>query len=51
MAFLQIKEFPDELYEKLQARAKQKGRSISQEVIDLLDGAISVRRRGVPFSN
>jgi plasmid stability protein len=37
MATLSVRNFPDRLYEKLQARAKRRSRSVSQEVIALLD--------------
>jgi len=36
MAVLNIKNFPDSLYKKLQARAKRQHRSIAQEVTHLL---------------
>lgn len=36
MSILNIKNFPDELYEKLRERAKEEHRSVSQEVIHLL---------------
>jgi hypothetical protein len=36
MAILNIKNFPDALYKKLQARAKRQHRSIAQEVTHLL---------------
>jgi plasmid stability protein len=36
MATLNIKNFPDPLYEKLQERAHQEHRSLAQEVIHLL---------------
>lgn len=36
MSVLNIKNFPDELYEKLRERAKQEHRSVSQQVIHLL---------------
>jgi plasmid stability protein len=36
MATLNIKNFPDPLYEKLQERAQQEHRSLAQEVIHLL---------------
>lgn len=40
MATLNIKNLPDRLYKKLQARAKQEHRSVAQEVIHLLSGAV-----------
>ncbi len=36
MSILNIKNFPDALYEKLRERAKKERRSVSQEVIHLL---------------
>lgn len=36
MATLNIKNLPDPLYKKLQARAKREHRSLSQEVVHLL---------------
>ena len=36
MSILNIKNFPDPLYEKLRDRAKREHRSVSQEVIHLL---------------
>lgn len=36
MATLNIKRFPDELYERLRHRAERKHRSISQEVVHIL---------------
>jgi plasmid stability protein len=40
MATLNIKNFPDPLYEKLQERAQQEHRSLTQEVIHLLSEAV-----------
>ncbi|MEQ1907304.1 MAG: hypothetical protein ABMA15_00675 [Vicinamibacterales bacterium] len=40
MATLNIKNLPDRLYKKLQARAKRERRSIAQEVTQLLDAAL-----------
>lgn len=37
MAILNIKNFPDELYERLKERAAEERRSVSQEVIVLLE--------------
>jgi plasmid stability protein len=37
MATLNIKNFPDPLYEKLQERAQREHRSVTQEVIHILD--------------
>jgi len=40
MAVLNIKNFPDGLYRKLQARAKRQHRSIAQEVTHLLSNTL-----------
>jgi len=40
VATLNLKNFPDALYEHLRARARQERRSVSQEVIHLLAQAI-----------
>jgi len=40
MAILNIKNLPDSLYKKLQARAKRQHRSIAQEVTHLLSNAL-----------
>jgi plasmid stability protein len=40
VATLNIKNLPDELYEKLKARAKRERRSAAQEVISLLSAAL-----------
>ena len=40
MATLNVKNFPDPLYESLQERARQERRSLAQEVIHLLEQAI-----------
>ena len=45
MAILNIKGFPDDLYEQLRERAKHDHRSISQEVIHLLTEAVQARRQ------
>jgi hypothetical protein len=42
MAVLNIKNLPDGLYRKLQARAKREHRSIAQEVTHLLIDALEV---------
>jgi hypothetical protein len=47
MAVLNIKNFPDSLYRKLQARAKRQHRSVAQEVTHLLSDALETRK---PFS-
>ena len=41
MATLNIKNLPDRLYKKLQARAKQERRSVAKEVTHLLDTALT----------
>jgi len=41
MAVLNIKSVPDKLYRKLQARAKRERRSVAQEVIQILDQALT----------
>jgi F0F1-type ATP synthase beta subunit len=43
MATLSIQNFPDQLYEKLLARAEQERRSVAQEVIHLLEQATELR--------
>ena len=40
MATLNIKNLPDRLYKKLQARARRERRSVAQEVTHLLDAAL-----------
>ena len=40
MATLNLKNFPDPLYERLQVRARQERRSLAQEVIHLLEQAV-----------
>lgn len=40
MATLNIKNLPDKLYKKLQARAKRERRSVAQEVTQLLAAAL-----------
>lgn len=40
MAILNIKNLPDGLYKKLQARAKRQHRSVAQEVTHLLSNAL-----------
>jgi plasmid stability protein len=41
MATLNVKNMPDPLYRRLRARAKRERRSIAQEVIRILDDALS----------
>ena len=45
MAVLNLKNFPDGLYRKLQARAKRERRSVAQEVTHLLGEALDERSR------
>jgi plasmid stability protein len=40
MATLNIKNFPEPLYEKLQEQAQREHRSVTQEVIHILDQAL-----------
>ena len=40
MATLNIKNVPDRLYKKLQARAKRERRSVAQEVVHILSRAV-----------
>ena len=40
MAILNVKNFPDSLYRKLQKRAKREHRSVAQEVTKILDDAL-----------
>ena len=44
MAILNIKNLPDALYRKLQARAKRQHRSIAQEVTHLLSDALEASK-------
>lgn len=44
MATLNIKNFPDPLYERLQSRAEQEHRSVAQEVIHLLEEIMGERK-------
>jgi plasmid stability protein len=45
MATLNIKNLPDKLYKKLQARAKRERRSVAQEVTRLLAEALESPKR------
>lgn len=45
MATLNIKNLPDSLYRKLQARAKRERRSVAQEVTRLLSEALESPKR------
>jgi antitoxin FitA-like protein len=42
MATLNIKNFPDDLYERLQERAEREHRSLAQQVIHLLEELMGV---------
>jgi plasmid stability protein len=42
MATLNVKNLPDELYEKLRERARRQRRSVAQEVTQLLEDALKV---------
>ena len=44
MAILNIKNLPDALYKKLQARAKREHRSVAQEVTHLLSDALETAK-------
>lgn len=44
MATLNIKNLPDRLYKRLQARARQQRRSVAQEVTHLLDAALDAQK-------
>ncbi|HKR67131.1 MAG TPA: Arc family DNA-binding protein [Thermoanaerobaculia bacterium] len=41
MATLNVKNFPDRLYRKLQRRAEKNRRSVAQEIIQLVDDAVA----------
>ncbi len=45
MAVLNVKGFPDDLYEKLKERAESEHRSLAQEVVHLLSKAVASRAR------
>jgi plasmid stability protein len=45
MATLNVKNFPDALYKKLQVQAKRERRSVAQEVTKLLTAALDSPRR------
>ncbi|MGO9930405.1 MAG: FitA-like ribbon-helix-helix domain-containing protein [Steroidobacteraceae bacterium] len=45
MATLNVKNFPDVLYKKLQVQAKRERRSVAQEVTKLLTGALASPKR------
>lgn len=45
MATLNVKNFPDRLYRRIKARAGRNRRSIAQEVVQLLDDAVTAPPR------
>jgi len=45
VATLNVKNFPDALYKKLQVQAKRERRSVAQEVTKLLTGALDSPKR------
>ena len=45
MATLNVKNMPDALYRKLQARARRQRRSVAQEVTQILSEAVEAPRR------
>jgi len=45
VATLNVKNFPDALYKKLQVQAKRERRSVAQEVTRLLAGALDSPKR------
>ena len=45
MATLNIKNFPERLYRRIKQRAGRNRRSIAQEVVHLLDGAVTEKPR------
>lgn len=47
MATLNIKGFPDDVYEALRERAEQEHRSLSQEVVHLLSGVVRSEPRSL----
>jgi plasmid stability protein len=46
VATLHVRNVPDELYRKLQIHAEVEHRSLSAEVIDLLESRVAARDRG-----
>jgi plasmid stability protein len=46
VATLHVRNVPDELYRKLQIHAEVEHRSLSAEVIDLLESGVAARDRG-----
>lgn len=47
MATLNVKNFPDDLYERLRARAERENRSIAQEISHLLGTALPEKRHSL----
>jgi plasmid stability protein len=47
MATLNVKNLPDGLYRKLQARARRERRSVAQEVTRILSESLSTPRRSI----
>lgn len=45
MATLHVRNVPDELYDRLRLQAEEKNRSLSAEVIILLDSALETNRQ------
>jgi plasmid stability protein len=45
MAILNVKNLPDDLYEKLKARAKEQRRSVAAEVTQILYEALGVQQK------
>lgn len=45
MATLNIKRFPDTLYEKLKTRAEEEHRSVTQQVVPMLSQAVEDSER------
>lgn len=46
MSILNVKNFPEPLYEKLRERAKQERRSVAQEVIHLVEKSLAQEEPG-----
>ncbi|HEY5474332.1 MAG TPA: Arc family DNA-binding protein [Candidatus Limnocylindrales bacterium] len=50
MATLHVRNIPDDLYERLRLRAAARHRSLSAEIIDLLESALGPRDRGAKMT-
>jgi plasmid stability protein len=50
MATLHVRNVPDDLYRKLQACAEAEHRSLSSEVVDLLERGVAARDRGAKMT-